>query len=153
MYTSSAFLVRVFFSSLFAFQQFAVDVFQALWSIANALLLLWNKNKDTICFVLMLSIFSIFFLLFKRIYMFWSRLFNCSDMSASTEASGIAEFFKRKTVFITGATGFIGKQLVEKLVRSCPGKRKLISLTLHHWRTFRYWAYLSSRPSKTRSWC
>ncbi len=44
-----------------------------------------------------------------------------SDMSASTETSGIAEFYKKKSVFITGATGFIGKQLVEKLVRSCPG--------------------------------
>jgi fatty acyl-CoA reductase len=41
-------------------------------------------------------------------------------MSASTETSGIADFFKRKSIFITGATGFIGKQLVEKLVRSCP---------------------------------
>jgi fatty acyl-CoA reductase len=43
-------------------------------------------------------------------------------MSASTETSAIAEFFKRKSIFITGATGFIGKQLVEKLVRSCPGR-------------------------------
>ncbi|CAF1161824.1 unnamed protein product [Adineta ricciae] len=41
-------------------------------------------------------------------------------MSASTEASAIIDFFKRKSIFITGATGFIGKQLVEKLVRSCP---------------------------------
>ncbi|CAF3215487.1 unnamed protein product [Rotaria socialis] len=41
-------------------------------------------------------------------------------MSASTEVSAIAEFFKRKSIFITGATGFIGKQLVEKLIRSCP---------------------------------
>lgn len=49
-------------------------------------------------------------------------LFNHSDMSASTETSCIAEYFQRKSVFITGATGFIGKQLVEKLVRSCPGK-------------------------------
>jgi len=44
-------------------------------------------------------------------------------MSANTEASEIAEFFKRKSIFITGATGFIGKQLVEKLVRSCPGRK------------------------------
>ncbi|CAF1228565.1 unnamed protein product [Adineta ricciae] len=41
-------------------------------------------------------------------------------MSASTETSEIADFYKNKSVFITGATGFIGKQLVEKLVRSCP---------------------------------
>jgi fatty acyl-CoA reductase len=45
-------------------------------------------------------------------------------MSASTETSGITEYFKGKSIFITGATGFIGKQLVEKLVRSCPGREK-----------------------------
>jgi hypothetical protein len=56
---------------------------------------------------------------------------NYSDMSASTETSGIAEFFKRKSIFITGATGFIGKQLVEKLVRSCPGRKyKIFFLVL-----------------------
>ena len=47
-------------------------------------------------------------------------------MSASTEASAIAEFYKRKSIFITGATGFIGKQLVEKLIRSCPGRIEYI---------------------------
>ena len=35
------------------------------------------------------------------------------------EVSEIAEFFKGKSVFITGATGFLGKVLVEKLLRSC----------------------------------
>ena len=43
-------------------------------------------------------------------------------MSATIESSAIAEYFKGKCIFITGATGFIGKQLVEKIVRSCPGK-------------------------------
>lgn len=33
--------------------------------------------------------------------------------------SEIAEFFTNKSVFITGATGFLGKTLVEKLLRSC----------------------------------
>ena len=33
--------------------------------------------------------------------------------------SQIAGFFKGKSVFITGATGFMGKVLVEKLLRSC----------------------------------
>lgn len=31
----------------------------------------------------------------------------------------IAEFFVGRSVFITGATGFMGKVLVEKLLRSC----------------------------------
>ena len=50
------------------------------------------------------------------------------SMSASTETSEIADFYKNKSVFITGATGFIGKQLVEKLVRSCPGENHTYSL-------------------------
>lgn len=33
----------------------------------------------------------------------------------------IPEFYNDQSVFITGATGFMGKVLVEKLLRSCPG--------------------------------
>ncbi|XP_017783688.1 PREDICTED: putative fatty acyl-CoA reductase CG5065 [Nicrophorus vespilloides] len=36
-----------------------------------------------------------------------------------TEGSDIVNFLKAKTVFLTGATGFLGKALVEKLLRSC----------------------------------
>lgn len=35
--------------------------------------------------------------------------------------SSIPEFYNGKSVFITGGLGFIGKVLVEKLLRSCPG--------------------------------
>ncbi|RZC37887.1 NAD binding 4 and/or Epimerase domain containing protein [Asbolus verrucosus] len=36
------------------------------------------------------------------------------------EGSKIVEFYKGKNVFVTGATGFLGKLLVEKLLRACP---------------------------------
>jgi len=41
----------------------------------------------------------------------------------------IPEYYRGKIVFITGATGFIGKVLVEKLLRSCPEVQALYCLT------------------------
>ena len=49
--------------------------------------------------------------------------------------SEISEFFKGKSVFITGATGFMGKVLVEKLLRSCNEVN---------------WIYVLLRPKKGR---
>ncbi|KAL7013489.1 hypothetical protein ACKWTF_015423 [Chironomus riparius] len=37
------------------------------------------------------------------------------------EKKSIPEFYNNKSVFITGGTGFVGKVLIEKLLRSCPG--------------------------------
>ncbi|KAB0791554.1 hypothetical protein PPYR_03354 [Photinus pyralis] len=45
----------------------------------------------------------------------------------------VADFYVGKTVFITGGTGFMGKVLLEKLLRSCPGVSSI---------------YLLIRPSK-----
>lgn len=43
---------------------------------------------------------------------------NCDNNEENTsELSSIQEFYKDATVFITGATGFLGKILVEKLLR------------------------------------
>ena len=39
--------------------------------------------------------------------------------SANLPASEIASFYKNKGIFVTGATGFLGKVLLEKLLRSC----------------------------------
>jgi len=47
--------------------------------------------------------------------------------------SNIAQFYAGRSLFITGATGFMGKVLIEKLLRSCPGIDRL---------------YLLMRPSK-----
>lgn len=40
----------------------------------------------------------------------------------------IPEFFNGRDIFITGGTGFMGKVLIEKLVRSCPGINKVFVL-------------------------
>lgn len=42
--------------------------------------------------------------------------------------SEIAEYYKNKSIFITGATGFIGKVLIEKLLRSCPELKRIFVL-------------------------
>ncbi|KAL5007706.1 hypothetical protein ScPMuIL_016512 [Solemya velum] len=45
-----------------------------------------------------------------------------------TPKDSIPEFYNGQTVFITGATGFMGKVLMEKLLRSCPGIRRIYIL-------------------------
>jgi fatty acyl-CoA reductase len=41
----------------------------------------------------------------------------------------IPEYYAGKNIFVTGATGFIGKVLVEKLLRSCPSVGDIYCLT------------------------
>lgn len=40
----------------------------------------------------------------------------------------IPSFYAGKSVFITGASGFLGKVLVEKLLRSCPDMKEIFLL-------------------------
>lgn len=42
--------------------------------------------------------------------------------------SGIREFFKGKTIFITGGSGFMGKVLLEKLLYSCSDLKEIFLL-------------------------
>ncbi|XP_038220022.1 putative fatty acyl-CoA reductase CG5065 [Zerene cesonia] len=41
---------------------------------------------------------------------------------------GVAEYYANKTVFITGATGFMGKVMIEKMLRCCPEVKKIYML-------------------------
>lgn len=45
-----------------------------------------------------------------------------------TEPSRIQEYFAGSTVLITGATGFLGKLVLEKLMRTCPDVRRIYIL-------------------------
>ncbi|OXU30482.1 hypothetical protein TSAR_013552, partial [Trichomalopsis sarcophagae] len=43
-------------------------------------------------------------------------------------SSNIQDYFAGKSVFMTGATGFMGKCFVEKILRDCPGLKRLYVL-------------------------
>lgn len=50
-----------------------------------------------------------------------NEIFENKDLfNVPIKESKIVDFYRDKCVFITGATGFLGKILVEKLLRSCP---------------------------------
>ena len=54
---------------------------------------------------------------------------HSSESTANYEiTSEIIEFYKNKSIFITGATGFVGKALLEKLLRSCHHLNKIYLL-------------------------
>jgi fatty acyl-CoA reductase len=41
-------------------------------------------------------------------------------MENADNGSPVQDFFRGKNIFVTGATGFLGMALIEKLLRACP---------------------------------
>lgn len=58
--------------------------------------------------------------------------FNHNRKRSAEEHSGyypdIMEFYKDTNILITGGTGFLGKVLIEKLIRSCEGVKSIYLL-------------------------
>lgn len=53
---------------------------------------------------------------------------NMHTSLGDLDSSLIPLFFTGRSIFITGATGFMGKVLVEKLLRSCPDLKSIYVL-------------------------
>lgn len=51
---------------------------------------------------------------------------NLQQPEKNSEA--IADFYDGSVVLVTGGTGFVGKALLEKLLRSCPGIKTIYVL-------------------------
>lgn len=60
----------------------------------------------------------------------YQRIENNEEMGKIIDLSKsqIYKYYEGKTVLVTGATGFLGRGLVEKLLRACPIKKVLIVL-------------------------
>lgn len=48
--------------------------------------------------------------------------------NSDEEYISVKDFYRDRSIFITGGTGFMGKVLVEKLLRSCPGIKNIYLL-------------------------
>jgi len=49
-------------------------------------------------------------------------------VDSAMDAARIIGYFKDKTILVTGSTGFLGKILVEKILRVQPGVRRIYLL-------------------------
>lgn len=56
-----------------------------------------------------------------------TKITRQSKMSAKN-LNSVQEFYKNKTIFITGGSGFMGKVLIEKLLYSCSDLKQIIVL-------------------------
>lgn len=71
----------------------------------------------------------------------------------------LKSFYDGKTILLTGATGFLGKVVLEKIMRSLPGV-KTIYLAISpkvsqsfHWQMFQSFSYRVLRRTQSTSDC
>jgi fatty acyl-CoA reductase len=50
------------------------------------------------------------------------------DTKPGVDYTSVRDFYRDRSIFITGGTGFMGKVLVEKLLRSCPDIKNIYLL-------------------------
>lgn len=50
------------------------------------------------------------------------------DISTRADDMSICEFYKDSNILITGGSGFLGKVLIEKLLRSCSNVKSILML-------------------------
>lgn len=53
---------------------------------------------------------------------------TCAYEKMHPNECSIKTFFAEKVIFLTGATGFVGKALLEKLLRTCPAVTRIFVL-------------------------
>jgi len=63
--------------------------------------------------------------IYRSVFVFSCRVISLHENKAMTS---IVDFYAGRTVLVTGATGFMGKVLLEKLLRSCPTITKIYVL-------------------------
>jgi FlaA1/EpsC-like NDP-sugar epimerase len=59
----------------------------------------------------------------------WNKVQFICRKNPDITMESVESFFADKCVFITGATGFLGKVLLEKLLRSCQRIKRIYVLT------------------------
>lgn len=52
----------------------------------------------------------------------------CTTVMEVSEGNSIKKLYDGAEIFITGGSGFVGKALIEKLLRSCPGIKRIYLL-------------------------
>ena len=60
-------------------------------------------------------------------------LLQNNDAVCSEDGSALINFYRNSTIFITGGTGFVGKVLIEKLLRTCPHLSRIYILIRPKW--------------------